>query len=110
MDKVSIGGAVSSFTHVAGDLTTVIGRMHHNVSQNIYDRAGPRLALGVFVGDSLGHISGGGQIEILEPTRGQISRLLLAAIQVKVRPHWDTLSLLRQPLQPDSLSPKNVSY
>jgi len=35
--------------HVAGDLSAMICRMHHDVCENIHDSARPRLALAVLI-------------------------------------------------------------
>lgn len=86
----------------------MIGGMHHNVGQHILYGAGPRFTLAVFVVDLCGEPCGRNLGEIFAPKFGQFINLRLALVNAEFRPDRQTLRLLPQPLQPQTLGRNNV--
>ena len=53
MNEISVSGLQSSGAHFEGDLSAVIGGVHQDMREDIFDAAGPRLSLAVAVLDGL---------------------------------------------------------
>src|SRR5579872_937355 len=110
MNKVGIRGRLSSFPHMAGNLSPMIGGVHDNVSEDVNDRTSPLFAFAVFVGNRQGNISCSHEVEMIVPKLAEIGGLMLTTVQVERGPHGHTLGLLLQALQPHPFSGKNVGH
>lgn len=103
MDEIGESGCLTVFAHVTGNLAAMIGRVQDNVTENVLDGACPGLTFGVFVGNRLVDITGSDEIEMFSPETGHFGHFSLALLKAVFRPHWRTLRLLLEPIQPEPL-------
>src|SRR5579859_938399 len=67
MDEIRIGGALSTFAHVAGDLPAMICGVRDDMRQDVHNGASPGFALAVLVCKGLRNVAGSDQVQIVEP-------------------------------------------
>jgi hypothetical protein len=108
VDEIGVGGIESSGTHVSGDLSAMVNRVHDDMLQNIFHRAGPAFSQAVFVSHCIQQAGSICLPEMFLPDRGQISNLLIALVQRKFGPDGERLFLSHNALPPQSLRGKNV--
>ena len=114
MNEVGVGGLRSGGAELQGDLSAMVSRVEEDVSENVFDAAGPNLAFGVAILDVVVERAGREQIgeadEIIFVGAGDFLLQLETIVERKGWPDGQGLWLLQDALEPQLFGRENVSH
>ena len=110
MNKVGRSGRLSVGAHVAGNLSAMIGRMHHDMSKDVFDCAGIGFTLAVCVRHGQMNVARSNQIQMFVPKAGDFGGVGLALWQIVVGPYGRALGLLFDAVKPQPFGGDNMCH